>query len=208
MLPEQEPFLTEPIGARCARHPALQAIHICSRCGSYTCTQCSQLASDGKALCVDCMVRVPVRASRSARFVANLVDQFVVLLPIVAGALTQVAIDGANPGTEPDFVLVGLGALVSLCVGIYQLHLVARSGQTIGKRMAKIRMLRTDGSPVSVARVVFLRNLVPGVINSFCGFFNLVDSLFIFGNEKRCLHDYIADTQVVEASEGEGDFGA
>lgn len=203
MLPEQDPFPTQSDGARCARHPALQALHICSRCGSYTCTQCSQRTSDGKDLCVDCLVRVPVRASRGARFVANLVDQLAVILPIVAGAITQAAVDSASPGAERDFFLMGLGALVSLGVGIYQLYLVSQSGQTIGKRMLKIRMLRTDGSPVSVARVLFLRNFVPGVINSFCGFFNLVDALFIFGDEKRCLHDLIADTQVVEVPEGD-----
>lgn len=199
MHPQPVSFGAPLEGALCARHPALNAKATCFRCGSYACAQCYQLGADGQDYCVDCQARVPVLASRGARFVANLVDQLVVILPWVVGAILQAIVDGNNRGGDRDFVLMGLGALVSIGMGIYQLVLVAQNGQSIGKRMMKIRLVRTDGSPVSLARVIFLRNLVPGFINSFCGFFSLVDALFIFNDDRRCLHDAIADTKVVEA---------
>ena len=199
MHPQQASFGAPLEGALCARHPALDAKAICSRCGSYACAQCYQLGADGLDYCVDCQARVPVLASRGARFVANLVDQFVVVLPWLGGVFLQVIINANAGGGDGDMFLMGLGVLASIGVGIYQLYLVAQNGQSIGKRMMKIRLVRTDGSPVSLARVIFVRNLVPGVINSFCGFFSLVDALFIFNDDRRCLHDAMADTKVVEA---------
>jgi hypothetical protein len=36
-------------------------------------------------------------------------------------------------------------------------------------------------------------------IAQLCGLVGLVDALMIFGDEQRCLHDYLADSIVVEA---------
>lgn len=209
MLPEQD-FSSRPTGARCAQHPELPAEAICSRCGSYVCARCHRTRRDGRASCESCLSREPARvlAERGDRFVANLVDQLAVYLPFLGGIVLQVML--APAGTEgPGFSpLVGLGALVSLGVLGYQLYLVGQSGQTLGKRMRNLRMIRSDGSPVSVARVIFLRNFVPGLVNSFCGFFSLVDALFIFSAERRCLHDVIADTLVVQVNPEDGRGGA
>lgn len=74
--------------------------------------------------------------------------------------------------------------------------LVARSGQTIGKRLLEIRVVRSDGSPASLGRIFWLRN----VVNAFLGvipLYGLVELLFIFGPRRRCVHDLIADTIVV-----------
>jgi hypothetical protein len=49
---------------------------------------------------------------------------------------------------------------------------------------------------------VFLRAIVPGLIGAIpCvgNLFVLFDVLFIFGEERRGIHDYIAGTKVVEA---------
>lgn len=198
MHPQQSPFGAPLEGAHCARHPERQARAICSRCGSYACGECQQFGADGRDLCLYCHSRAPVLASRGARFVANLVDQFAVVFPWILGAVIQGVINASNGG-DGDMVLMGLGGLVSLGMGIFQLVLVSQNGQSLGKRMMKIRLLRTDGSPVSLGRVVFVRNLVPAFINSFCGLFSLVDALFIFNDDRRCLHDAISDTKVVEA---------
>ena len=62
--------------------------------------------------------------------------------------------------------------------------------------------MRTDGSRIGLARYIFLR-VVPVVLISMIPFIgnliNLVDPLLIFGKERRCLHDLIADTIVVNA---------
>jgi uncharacterized RDD family membrane protein YckC len=206
MNPEQDSS-PQPTGARCAQHPELLARAICSRCGSYACTHCYRQRPDGQGLCDSCHSREPMRvlAERGDRFVANLVDQFIVFLPILCAAFLQLLIvEVAGPDSYASEPLMILGMLASLGVLGYQLYLVGQSGQTLGKRLRNIRMVRSDGSPVSVARVILLRNLVPGLVNSACGFFSLVDALFIFGEERRCLHDVIADTIVVRVDPGEG----
>ena len=202
MHPNPSSFGAPLEGALCARHPALNAKAICSRCGSYACAQCHQLGGDGLDYCVDCQARaapVFVLASRGARFAANMIDQLAVMLPWFLGAIIQGVVNASSGERSEDFFLMGLGGLVSIGMAIYQLVLVAQNGQSLGKRMMKIRLLRTDGSPVSLGHVVFVRNLVPMVIGSFCGLFNLVDVLFIFNDDRRCLHDMLADTKVVEA---------
>ena len=199
MQPQPGSFSAPLAGALCARHPDLQAKAICSRCGSYACAQCHFLGSDGMDYCVECESRNPslTLASRGARFVANLVDQFALVLPYFLGVFVQMAIN-ASSGGEKDFFLMGLGVLVSIGVAIYQCVCVAQNGQSIGKRMMKIRVVRTDGSPASAARIIFLRNAIPGGINAFCGLFSIIDALFIFNDDRRCLHDSISDTKVVE----------
>lgn len=104
---------------------------------------------------------------------------------------------------EPDSGFVGIAAMISavgiLVLVVYQLRLLSREGQTIGKRVMKVRVVMyDDGSNPGFGRAVGLRLLVNGLIGIVPGY-ALVDVLFIFGAERRCLHDFIAGTKVVEA---------
>jgi len=60
-----------------------------------------------------------------------------------------------------------------------------------------------DGSDAGLARIFWMRNVVGifliGMIPVVGSFYGLIDPLFIFGDERRCLHDMIADTKVIEA---------
>jgi uncharacterized RDD family membrane protein YckC len=79
---------------------------------------------------------------------------------------------------------------------------VKRNGQTIAKKWLGIKVVRSDGSPASVGRIFWLRNVVnaiPGFIPLLGAVYSLVDHCLIFGERRRCLHDLIADTQVVMA---------
>jgi uncharacterized RDD family membrane protein YckC len=64
--------------------------------------------------------------------------------------------------------------------------------------MLGIKVVRTDGSPASVGRIFWLRNVVNGLIG-IVPLYGLVDVLFIFSESRQCLHDKIADTAVVKA---------
>ena len=80
--------------------------------------------------------------------------------------------------------------------------LVKRNGQTIGKKLAGIKVVRSDGSKASLGRIFWLRNIVnaiPSAIPFLGSLYGLVDHLFIFGDKRQCLHDKIADTVVVTA---------
>jgi uncharacterized RDD family membrane protein YckC len=83
---------------------------------------------------------------------------------------------------------------------------VARTGQSIGKRIVGIKVVRTDGSQASFWRIFLLRNVVNGipsllglVIPLLNSVYFLIDSLLIFADSRQCLHDRIASTIVVKA---------
>lgn len=193
--------------ARCARHSTAPATTICSRCGSYACSRCQRTGADGMDYCFACVSRVEVLAERGDRFMANLVDQVIIFLPWFGAIFLELMLSSGNieQGVNSGPLSV-LGLLTTLGLAVYQLVLVSRSGQTIGKRMRNIRVVRTDGGPVSLGRILLLRNIVPGFIGSLCGIFSLVDALLIFGEERRCVHDMIADTKVIKVLHEQGDL--
>jgi uncharacterized RDD family membrane protein YckC len=80
--------------------------------------------------------------------------------------------------------------------------LLARNGQTIGKKLLGIKVVRVDGSPVSLFRVFFLRyvcNTFLTLIPVAGSLYSLVDVLMIFSESRRTVHDHIADTIVIKA---------
>ena len=83
-------------------------------------------------------------------------------------------------------------------------YLLATRGQTIGKRLCGIRIVRTDGRPAGLWRILFLR-FFPIVLLSalpvhlLSNIFTWLDCLLIFRRSHQCLHDQIADTVVVKA---------
>jgi hypothetical protein len=82
-----------------------------------------------------------------------------------------------------------------------QIYLLVQKGQTIGKRTVGIRIVDySDGSLLGVGRILGMRGVLPGVIAGipYVGWlFALADVLFIFGEERRCIHDYMAQSTVV-----------
>ena len=73
-------------------------------------------------------------------------------------------------------------------------------GGTLGKKLLGMRIVRTDGSRASFARLLFLRAgliVVISMIPLIGGIVALVDMLLIFRDSRKCLHDNIADTLVV-----------
>ncbi|MBC7815371.1 MAG: hypothetical protein IAG10_00565 [Planctomycetaceae bacterium] len=54
--------------------------------------------------------------------------------------------------------------------------------------------------PADFLKSFVLRSLVNGIIGAVVPFYGLVDILFIFGDEHRCLHDQLSGTYVVDIS--------
>lgn len=97
------------------------------------------------------------------------------------------------------FAFSGIGFLIVLGINLY---FVIKNRQTIGKKLLSIKVVRSDGSQVSIARLFWLRNVVAGLPGGipYVGYlYSLARYLWIFGEERRCIHDYIADTIVVKA---------
>jgi uncharacterized RDD family membrane protein YckC len=107
-----------------------------------------------------------------------------------------------DPNQQPDETVVAIAgglALIGAIVWIWLTILyVARNGQTIAKKMLGIKVVRSDGSKASLGRIWWLRNFVNGLLG-IIPLYSLIDALFIFGEQRQCLHDKIADTIVVRA---------
>ncbi len=147
-------------------------------------------------------------ATRISRLGAVLVDGLVGFAPLGA-ILLLLPLLLLKGGTSTLLILLAVAALVAVAVLITQIVLVARRGQTIGKKVLGIRMITSAGDIPSVWRVFFLRWLpfvvVAAVVEYMVkvrGVGNLVyvvDALLIFQPNRRCLHDLLADTHVIKA---------
>jgi uncharacterized RDD family membrane protein YckC len=141
-------------------------------------------------------------ASLGARFVGAMVDGFLVLLAVVPGYALIIATADSQDET---LALLGVALLFGslLLLAVVQLVLLSMHGQTLGKKVAGTRIVNVrDGSNPGFVGAVLLRNVVPGMIGSLpCvgPIFSLADILYIFGEDRRCLHDHIAGTRVVNA---------
>ena len=160
-------------------------------------------------------------AERGARLLAASIDELILLaisLPMVFGAVPAI-IAMVSGGTDPELLdtsdvlrvmvrgpgtIITVVALIAWCV--ITAWLVAANGQSIGKRMVGIKVVRTDGSRASFARIFFLRNAVnalPNLLPYVGWLYQLVDPLLIYQESRQCLHDKIADTTVVRCVSGE-----
>ncbi|MBC7917140.1 MAG: RDD family protein [Rhodoferax sp.] len=93
-----------------------------------------------------------------------------------------------------------LGGFVILLLA--QGYLLATRGQTIGKLVLGLRIVRTDGASASFGRLVGLRYGVGSlfaIVPVLGQIYGWLDAMFIFHSSRRCLHDRIADTIVVKA---------
>jgi uncharacterized RDD family membrane protein YckC len=114
------------------------------------------------------------------------------------------AIPAVIAGALLDWKALGISAVVLVTVvpfAAYQFYLVAQ-GQSLGKRVAKTRVVRLDGSPPGFLHGVVLRNwlfsavsAVPG-IGSIAG---LVDIVMIFRADRRTARDHVAGTRVIRS---------
>jgi uncharacterized RDD family membrane protein YckC len=150
-----------------------------------------------------------VLAERGTRLGAALLDGLLAAVcwapAVIYGIIQSVEHVSRHRGAMPTdtlYLWTGLGMLLVLPLSIYQWYLITKTGQTLGKKWLKIRIVKLDGSPVDFVTGVVKRVWVMGVIGMvpyLGGCVALVDYLMIFSQERRCLHDQIAGTKVVVA---------
>lgn len=157
-------------------------------------------------------VEQPVLAERATRLAAWFVDNifgFMACLPgflLLGVSVVQSIAMGNRDFDQIDPARLGAGAL-ALAVGcliliVVQVWLLTTRGQTLGKRILGIRIVRfADNTNPGFVGAVLLRAIVPGVIGivPYLGFiFTIIDYCFIFRDDRRCIHDLIAGTKVVK----------
>ena len=139
------------------------------------------------------------KATRGARLGAAMIDGAIIgCIAVITGIFV-----GLSRGTVggKSAIVGGFVALVLILAWIIvNIVLLARHGQTIGKRALGLAIVRSDGAPCELWRILVLRIFAVraiGVVPMVGPLFSLVDVLLIFGEERRCVHDYMADTVVV-----------
>jgi uncharacterized RDD family membrane protein YckC len=92
--------------------------------------------------------------------------------------------------------------LAAFAVTVVQWTLLAKRGQSLGKMAMNIRIVRNDNdSNPGFLSAVVLRIWLSGILSAIpClgQLFLLIDILSIFSEERRCLHDWLAGTKVVD----------
>lgn len=165
----------------------------------------------------------PEVASRGQRLAAKLIDLVLVLIPTVIIMMTVVdgpfleqmqamredskaMMEALQQRIEKitatgDQTLMIMGWLTDILVIVNVVMLSVR-GQTIGKLLLGVEVVRfSDGSRAGFLRAFVLRSLLFFIILIFLPIVGplllLADSLMIFRQDRRCLHDLVADTRVV-----------
>jgi uncharacterized RDD family membrane protein YckC len=139
------------------------------------------------------------KAGRGVRLGAAMIDGAIIGVIAMVAAIFVGFSREAMAGKSG--LLGGLVAVVLVLAWIIiNIVLLARHGQTLGKRALGIAIVRSDGSACELWRILVLRIFAVraiGVVPMVGPLFSLVDVLLIFGEERRCVHDYMADTVVV-----------
>lgn len=132
-------------------------------------------------------------AKRSTRLYAAIIDLLIGIVTCIPGLIFYKYIDESF-----GFGVIGLSYLALL---IAQMYFMVTLGQSLGKCAVGIKVVRIadEGLP-GFSKIYLLRHLVPGLIGAipYVGaVFVLVDYLFIFRDDNRCIHDLIAQTKVI-----------
>ena|SRR5688572_27022344 len=103
---------------------------------------------------------------------------------------------------DPSFLLTVLVLGVLLFLALHG-YLLKKNGQTIGKRLLGIRIVTLEGDVPPFGKLIGLRYLplmvvsvIPIPLIQIAG---LIDALFIFRADRRCVHDLMAGTRVIVA---------
>jgi uncharacterized RDD family membrane protein YckC len=159
------------------------------------------------------------------RLIAFIIDRVIIAAATVVAALPLVflalpwfrdlvdELNAAGPSDDPAagaafgrfFLLIcGLNVVIfafsALITYVYEVEMMYRSGQTVGKRVMKIRVVPLDPAVVLTRGMAAKRWLVANVATIFIPFFSWLDGLWQLWDKpyRQCLHDKFAQTTVVK----------
>ena len=150
-------------------------------------------------------------ASRSKRLAGALIDSFImmsIMIPvaILAGVFEQVKL-GRQMSIGQYIFLFFSGLFFFFAINGFFL---AKDGQTVGKKIAGTRVVDFEsGEIISIWKYLGFRLLpihIASQIPVAGNFIGLVDIIRIFGKDKRCFHDLIAGTKVIDVKESAQDI--
>ena len=165
-------------------------------------------ASPGAAAGAIPSARNQTLAGVGSRILGSIVDGFFylgILVPclVVVVLMFMPAQEGGEPtvgASLAGLAILGIGIILPTVVNCV---LIAKSGQTIGKKIAGTRMVDQEtGATVGFLQGYLLRTLVFSLITGVPvvgGFVAIADIIFLFIEGNQTLHDRLAKTRVVVA---------
>ena len=145
-----------------------------------------------------------VLASRWSRVWAFVIDGLIYAAAMIPVALYTNLFDravsnGAVELHEQIMMFIYGWVVFLLCHG----YLLQKKGQTIGKNVMEIAIVDMDGKQIGLFNIVIKRILPMSIfvyIPVIGQFISILNYLFVFRKNRRCLHDLIAGTQVVSVA--------
>ena len=134
------------------------------------------------------------------RFFGRMIDDTLTAVMFVVGVVVAMLIYGPESNPEqasagPLVFMFGLPFMFSLTNWM----LTATEGRTVGKYCLGTKVVNAHGNPPGFIQGVLMRSWVTTLLN-LIPFFGMLDAAVIFANEeKRCIHDMLAGTLVVDA---------
>lgn len=135
--------------------------------------------------------------SRWKRLFGSIVDSIAGMVAVGIG-LGLAMLIGSASGGEPDASLFLVMFIVPAMLGICQCYMIAVDGRTVGKYCVKSKIVNINGRPPGFFQGIVMRIIVIGFLGMI-PFFGLLNVCWIFNPPKRCLHDLIAGTYVIDA---------
>ncbi len=138
---------------------------------------------------------------------ATIIDSLILSIPffIIFVAIFGLSINGDGDASGGGIAALVLTTLAWVCLTLlYAPFFMSKwNGATIGKKATGIRVVRTDGAPISfgfaAVREVAVKGLLIGLVSNLTlGLGGLLNYLWpLWDSEHRALHDMIVKTRVV-----------
>jgi len=152
-------------------------------------------------------------APRLRRLGAALIDGFL-LFCVVMLVVQQTGVMALfeefmklSPEQQASHVIVSWSFQFKMALGEFGLfallqgYLLQSYGQTIGKRILGLAIVTLDGQKPEFWNLLVTRyfsQMAMGMIPSLGFWLRLLDVCMIFRNDRRCLHDHLARTRVID----------
>ena len=146
------------------------------------------------------------------RFAAYVIDSLVALLAILPlGIPFLLAINDFSNGSMESINSISIESNRNFTLGVFliiiqffiQGYLITTRGQSIGKIIMSLRIVNAiDGTNPGFFKAFLVRFILTQIITSIPtigALYFIIDPLFIFRNDRRCIHDLMAKTIVVDS---------
>lgn len=135
---------------------------------------------------------------------------FACLIDLSIGVLALLLVYFTLPKSAANpLSIVGVFVSLAVLLGVivYQAVSLSSTGQTVGKRVMRLRVVNIYGnSNPGFIKAVLMRWWLPSLVYliPYLGWaFWLADGLFVLKKDRRCLHDLMAGTMVVQLATNE-----